>query len=380
MERHQDRSHHRVQHRRFRSVDLRAKGGSSKVEGAVWSTAEVNLLPDSSFLLVDDGGTKDGEGKTTPRSLRHLPYRDKDGKVDLAHLRNALARIPQMKTDEATKKRLTEHARQLLEQEGGGSKEKAAMETTTQGEATAKAGAAPAETPFTMAMAKADSILGADAALAKSLGDAVQSVIQSVVVSKTMTPDKVAEAMKASTDLVEQAMSEPDAELRKSALSKAKDLMERLHKSVTAMQPGPQVGMPAGAGGEPWNGSGKPEGDLKPQFTAKAFTAGAGANGNHTIPTAAGGTPPEGAPTSEPKPQVTSFPGGADITNAVRKAAEDLTKALGSLAKAFEPEGGRGAEAARRARGEGGRGAEAGGRGREEGHRRTAGVRRGPGG
>ena len=65
------------------------------IEAMVWSTAYINDLPDSSFAVIESGGTKDGEGKTTPRSLRHLPYKDSSGKVDLAHLRNALARLPQ---------------------------------------------------------------------------------------------------------------------------------------------------------------------------------------------------------------------------------------------------------------------------------------------
>jgi hypothetical protein len=60
-----------------------------------WTTEYINDLPDSSFAYIEPSGTKDGEGKTTPRTLRHLPYKDKDGKVDLPHLRNALARLPQ---------------------------------------------------------------------------------------------------------------------------------------------------------------------------------------------------------------------------------------------------------------------------------------------
>jgi hypothetical protein len=63
---------------------------------ATWTTAFVNNLPDSSFALVLPGGEKDEEGKTVPRSLRKLPYKDAGGKVDPAHLRNALARAPQM--------------------------------------------------------------------------------------------------------------------------------------------------------------------------------------------------------------------------------------------------------------------------------------------
>jgi hypothetical protein len=65
------------------------------VQFAEWSTAEKNDLPDSSFAYIESGGTKDSEGKTEPRSKRHLPYKDKDGKVDLPHTRNALARLDQ---------------------------------------------------------------------------------------------------------------------------------------------------------------------------------------------------------------------------------------------------------------------------------------------
>ncbi len=66
-----------------------------EVDKAVWSAKFVNSLPDSSFAYIESGGTKDSEGKTEPRSLRHFPYKDASGKVDLPHLRNALARAPQ---------------------------------------------------------------------------------------------------------------------------------------------------------------------------------------------------------------------------------------------------------------------------------------------
>lgn len=66
-----------------------------EVEKAVWTTAYVNDLPDSSFAYISPGGEKDEDGKTVPRSLRHLPYKDKDGKPDAAHVRNALARLNQ---------------------------------------------------------------------------------------------------------------------------------------------------------------------------------------------------------------------------------------------------------------------------------------------
>src|SRR5947209_4937315 len=49
---------------------------------AQWSAADVDSLPDSSFAFVS--------GDT-----RKLPYKDKDGNVDLPHVRNALARLDQ---------------------------------------------------------------------------------------------------------------------------------------------------------------------------------------------------------------------------------------------------------------------------------------------
>lgn len=62
---------------------------------ATWSTAFVNDLPDSAFAIILPGGKKDDDGKTTPRSLRKLPHHGSDGKLDVPHLRNALARISQ---------------------------------------------------------------------------------------------------------------------------------------------------------------------------------------------------------------------------------------------------------------------------------------------
>lgn len=79
------------------------------LERAVWTTAEINDLPDSSFAVISKGGKKDADGKTTPRNLRHLPFKGPDGKVDLPHLRNALSRLPQSNLsdeDKATAERV----------------------------------------------------------------------------------------------------------------------------------------------------------------------------------------------------------------------------------------------------------------------------------
>ena len=56
---------------------------------AQMTTQSINDLPDSDFAYVESGGTKDGSGKTVPRSLRHFPVHDK------AHVQNALSRAPQ---------------------------------------------------------------------------------------------------------------------------------------------------------------------------------------------------------------------------------------------------------------------------------------------
>lgn len=102
-----------------RAVDADELAGEAGVENfAVWSTAYINDLPDASFLIVEGGGSKDAEGKTTPRSLRHFPYRDADGKVDLPHLRNALARIPQSNLPAAVKARALSRARRLARNAG----------------------------------------------------------------------------------------------------------------------------------------------------------------------------------------------------------------------------------------------------------------------
>jgi phage I-like protein len=81
---------------------------------ATWTTAYVNDLPDSAFLYVEPGGKKDSDGKTVPRALRHFPYKDADGKVDLPHLRNAIARIPQSSLSAALKTQLQRKAQRLL--------------------------------------------------------------------------------------------------------------------------------------------------------------------------------------------------------------------------------------------------------------------------
>lgn len=65
---------------------------------AAWDAAYINSLPDSAFLHVESGGTKDKDGKTVPRSNRHLPVRDENGALDVPHIRGALSRLGQPAT------------------------------------------------------------------------------------------------------------------------------------------------------------------------------------------------------------------------------------------------------------------------------------------
>jgi hypothetical protein len=91
---------------RAKAMVARRKARRAVVEAkekADWSAAYVNNLPDEAFAHIEPGGKKDAEGKTTPRSLRHLPYKGPDGKPDAAHTRNALARLNQTQIPDAAK-------------------------------------------------------------------------------------------------------------------------------------------------------------------------------------------------------------------------------------------------------------------------------------
>jgi len=89
----------------------------SEVALAAWTAATINDLPDNAFLLVEAGGKKDADGRTELRSLRHFPFKGADGQVDLPHLRNAIARIPQAKIEGFTPEKveaLQKKAQKLL--------------------------------------------------------------------------------------------------------------------------------------------------------------------------------------------------------------------------------------------------------------------------
>jgi hypothetical protein len=74
------------------------------VTEAEWDTNYINNLPDDCFAYIEAGGQKDDQGKTTPRSLRHLPYKNAEGSLDADHVRNALARLDQTEISADAKK------------------------------------------------------------------------------------------------------------------------------------------------------------------------------------------------------------------------------------------------------------------------------------
>jgi len=107
-----------------RSVEPGDDHGIHAVEQReAWDVAYINRLPDSAFFYIESGGEKDEEGKTTPRSLRHLPYVDEKGEVDLPHVRNALARAAQTQDKNGNKlaqgiiDRITAKAKRILDRE-----------------------------------------------------------------------------------------------------------------------------------------------------------------------------------------------------------------------------------------------------------------------
>src|SRR3990170_211845 len=90
-------------------------------------SAQKNDLPDSAFLYIEPGGKRDNEGRTTPRSFRHLPVKEAEGSIDLPHLRNAIARLSQSDTgkgwlSDSLRSSLLSKARRMLSNAGGNPK------------------------------------------------------------------------------------------------------------------------------------------------------------------------------------------------------------------------------------------------------------------
>lgn len=121
-----------------------------RMEAAKWTREYINKLPDSSFAFIEPAYLR---GETTNKSARHLPHHDasvssyerptpegaKDSEsIDMAHLRNALARVNQIKpvTESVSLKEMESKARAHLAAHasklgvGDHDKEKAMASTT----------------------------------------------------------------------------------------------------------------------------------------------------------------------------------------------------------------------------------------------------------
>ena len=80
-------------------------------EGAKWSREYIRQLPDSAFAAIE----RTPEGKV----IRHLPHHDAEGRLDIPHLCNALARLTQVKwRDPANAKAARRHLEEHLAQVG----------------------------------------------------------------------------------------------------------------------------------------------------------------------------------------------------------------------------------------------------------------------
>jgi hypothetical protein len=79
--------------------DLNTPGGENlkqmqDKEAAEWDRRYVNDLPDSAFAYIEPCYKR---GDTENKNARHLPHHNRNGDIDLPHLRNALARVSQVK-------------------------------------------------------------------------------------------------------------------------------------------------------------------------------------------------------------------------------------------------------------------------------------------
>jgi cation transport regulator ChaB len=81
--------------------------------GGKWTRAYINSLPDSAFAVIEPC-----YGKTTDnKNARHLPFKNANGEIDKPHLRNALARVEQIKPicEDTNRETLINKAKAVLE-------------------------------------------------------------------------------------------------------------------------------------------------------------------------------------------------------------------------------------------------------------------------
>ena len=78
-----------------------------------WDAAYINSLPDSAFAVIEPAYLR---GETKDKRCRHLPHHNMNGEIDVPHLRNALARLNQIKpvTDSISRDDLIARAKRHL--------------------------------------------------------------------------------------------------------------------------------------------------------------------------------------------------------------------------------------------------------------------------
>lgn len=82
-------------------------------EGSHWTAKYINQLPDSCFAVIEPAYL---EGKTSDKRARHLPYKDHEGNINLAHYRFAMRSIDKLVpvTDSITNEELIMTAQDVL--------------------------------------------------------------------------------------------------------------------------------------------------------------------------------------------------------------------------------------------------------------------------
>jgi len=198
---------------------------AKEVEEKEWDTAYINDLPDDAFAYIEPGGKKDEQGKTVPRSLRHLPYKNHKGEIDLPHLRNALARLDQTNLSPEAKKQALKVLCKAAKQVGIKS-EKCAEEL---GESKAEAESSKEEKPCLPCEEKKKA-LQAQASLESQSSQASSSTVSSTVEEKENKNQKeVIEKMSKEIKekgliIEEEKLEDPKAKL----MEKRKGILERL--------------------------------------------------------------------------------------------------------------------------------------------------------
>ena len=113
-----------VMDERLRQGSMRADAADAALrrvgarQDAPLSSGARSSLPDSAFLYIAPGGKKDETGRTVPRSLRKLPVYGPNGRPSASHIRNALSRLGQSKTDipASARAEVRRKAERMLEQ------------------------------------------------------------------------------------------------------------------------------------------------------------------------------------------------------------------------------------------------------------------------